>query len=149
MKRRVESLLRRAVESAHAAGDLATSALPDGSVEVPRDRQHGDVACNAAMALARPERKPPRAIDEILLKHVEDPGGSIRETEIAGPGFLNLRLSPRFWHEEAAALREDPALGVHPIGQGRRVQVEFRRSEERRVGKECGYQCRSRWSPYH
>lgn len=125
MKRRVESLLRRAVESAHAAGDLATSALPDGSVEVPRDRQHGDVACNAAMALARPERKPPRAIAEILLKHVEDPGGWIRETEIAGPGFLNLRLSPRFWHEEAAALREDPALGVHPIGQGRRVQVEF------------------------
>lgn len=125
MKRRVESLLRRAVESAHAAGELATSSLPEGSIEVPRERQHGDVACNAAMALARPERKAPRAIAEILLRRIEDPGGWIRESEIAGPGFLNLRLSPRFWHEEVAALREDPALGVRPIGQGRFVQVEF------------------------
>ncbi|MBU6281022.1 arginine--tRNA ligase [bacterium] len=125
MKRRVEALLRRSVEAAHAAGELSTATLPEGSVEVPRERQHGDVACNAAMALARSERKAPRAIAEILLRRIEDPGGWIRESSIAGPGFLNLRLSPRFWHEEAAALREDPALGVRPIGQGRLVQVEF------------------------
>jgi arginyl-tRNA synthetase len=125
VKRRVEALLRRAVESAHAAGELVTATLPEGSIEVPRERAHGDVACNAAMALARPERKAPRAIAEILVRHIEDPGSWIAGTEIAGPGFLNLRLSPRFWHEEAAALRDDPALGVLPMGGGRIVQVEF------------------------
>lgn len=125
MMRRVEAILARAVAAAHAAGDLATGTLPPGCIEVPRDRQHGDVACSAAMALARPERKAPRAIAEIIVARIDDPHGWVASTEIAGPGFLNLRLAPGFWHEEAAALRADPALGVEPGGRGRKVQVEF------------------------
>lgn len=125
MMRRVEAILAGAVAAAHAAGELATGALPQGCLEVPRDRQHGDVACSAAMSLARPERKSPRSIAEVIVARIEDPRGWIASTEIAGPGFLNLRLAPGFWHAEAAALRADPSLGVEPVGRGLKVQVEF------------------------
>ncbi len=125
MKKRIEALLARAVAEAHARGDLQASTFPPGCLEVPRERQHGDVACTLALALARAERKPPRAVAEVVLRHLEDPDGWIASREVAGPGFINLKLTERFWHDELAALRADPALGVERSAVGRRVQVEF------------------------
>jgi arginyl-tRNA synthetase len=125
MKKRIEALLARALERAAAAGELTTSALPAGSLEVPKERTHGDLAATLALNVARAERKPPRAIAEIVLRHLEDPHGVIAGTEIAGPGFINFKLAPRFWHEELASLLADPTLGVEPTGAGRRAQVEF------------------------
>jgi arginyl-tRNA synthetase len=125
MKRRIEDLFRQALASAHAAGALSTAAAPAGFLEVPRDREYGDLACTLGMTLARPERKSPRAIAQALLDHLDDRSGWIAATEIAGPGFVNVKLSERFWHEELARLRDDPTLGVPRFGEGRLVQVEF------------------------
>jgi arginyl-tRNA synthetase len=125
VKDRVADLFRRALDAAHAQGELAVEAPPDGFLEVPRERSRGDLACTLGMTLARRERKPPRVVAEILLRRLEDPGGWIAGSEIAGPGFINLQLSDRFWHEELALLRADPDLGVPSFGAGQRVQVEF------------------------
>ena len=125
MKKRIEALLARALESAAAAGELQTTALPAGSLEVPKERTHGDLAATFALTVARAERKAPRAIAEIVLRHLDDAHGVIAGTEIAGPGFINFKLAPRFWHEELASLLADPTLGVEPTGGGRRAQVEF------------------------
>ncbi|MEW6271344.1 MAG: arginine--tRNA ligase [Thermodesulfobacteriota bacterium] len=125
MKKRIEALLAGALERAVRAGDLHGSTLPPGSLEVPKDRQYGDLAATLALTLARAERKAPRAIAETILRHFEDAHGLVAGTEIAGPGFINFKLAPRFWHEELAGLLGDDTLGVEPEGAGRRAQVEF------------------------
>jgi len=125
MKKRIEALLAAALARAARAGDLQTSAVPSGGLEVPKERTHGDLAATLALTLARPERKSPRAIAETILRHIDDPQGLIAGSEIAGPGFINFRLAPRFWHEELVALLADPALGVVPTGGGCCAQVEF------------------------
>ncbi len=65
-------------------------------VEPPRDAANGDLAVNAAMVLAKPMGKNPRALAiELMGALAADP--DVAETEVAGPGFLNLRLAPTFW----------------------------------------------------
>jgi arginyl-tRNA synthetase len=109
----------------------AEGALPAGldrravAVEPPRDAGHGDMATNAAMVLAKPAGMPPRTIAEALAaKLAADP--RIAGAEVAGPGFLNLRLTPAAWRGAVAAILAQGAdYGRSQMGQGRRVNVEF------------------------
>ncbi len=106
-------------------------ALPEGldfanvAVEPPRDAAHGDMATNAAMVLAKPAAMKPREIAERLAAQLlDDP--RIMSAEVAGPGFLNLRLSPAVWQGIiASALKEGAEFGRSGLGQGRKVNVEF------------------------
>lgn len=105
--------------------------LPQGldyaqvAVEPPRDAAHGDMATNAAMVLAKPAGMQPRAIAEALAARLAaDP--RVTGAEVAGPGFLNLRLSPVVWQSIVkAALVEGAGFGKSTLGQGKRVNVEF------------------------
>ncbi|TNC73357.1 arginine--tRNA ligase [Rubellimicrobium roseum] len=114
-----------------AVGRLAREGrLPEGlstdaiAVEPPRDPGHGDMATNAAMVLAKPAGQNPRAIADALADKLrEDP--RILSAEPAGPGFLNLRLSPAVWQGIVRAVLTDPAYGRSTMGQGRKVNVEF------------------------
>ena len=95
------------------------------AVEPPRDASHGDLACNAAMVLAKPLGINPRAVAEMLvgaLKNDKD----IESLEIAGPGFINLRLAPVFWQRHLAdLLKAGPAYGRSGAGAGKRINVEY------------------------
>lgn len=110
---------------------VAQAALPAGldftavAVEPPRDALHGDMATNAAMVLAKPAGQPPRAIAEGLAARLAaDP--RILSAEVAGPGFLNLRLAPESWRGVVkAALTEGRDFGRSGMGRGVRVNVEF------------------------
>ncbi|MET4103078.1 arginyl-tRNA synthetase [Roseovarius sp. MBR-78] len=95
------------------------------TVEPPRDPAHGDMATNAAMVLAKPSGLKPRDIATALAGHLAaDP--RIASAEVAGPGFLNLRLAPALWHEVLrAALRQGADFGRATLGQGSRVNVEY------------------------
>lgn len=109
----------------------AQGALPPGlnrarvSVEPPRDPAHGDMATNAAMVLAKPAGVKPRDLaGAIAARLAARPG--IAEAAIAGPGFINLRLSPDRWHAALAAiLAAGTAYGASTLGAGRRVNVEY------------------------
>jgi arginyl-tRNA synthetase len=125
MKERIEQVLERSLEAARREGALASQPPVGVSLEIPKDRSHGDFATNLALTMAKGERKAPRAIAEALVEHLDDPEGWIDSTEIAGPGFVNFRLSARFWRTQLLALMESPSLGVRPHGEGRHVQVEF------------------------
>ncbi|MDG2305206.1 MAG: arginine--tRNA ligase [Candidatus Binatia bacterium] len=125
MKDRIEEVLERSLAAARDAGVLSSDSAAAGTLEVPKDRSHGDLATNVALTMAKAERKAPRAIAEALIAHLDDPDGLVESTEIAGPGFLNFRLSPRFWQSELAGLAEKADLGVATFGAGKRVQVEF------------------------
>ena len=122
--------IRGAVIEALAAMTLAGQ-LPEGldmtavAVEPPRDPAHGDMATNAAMVLAKPAGMQPRAIAETLAARLSaDP--QITLAEVAGPGFLNLRLSPSAWQGVVrSALTEGADFGRSTLGQGQKVNVEF------------------------
>ncbi|NPD16156.1 arginine--tRNA ligase [Xinfangfangia sp. D13-10-4-6] len=117
----VDALGRMAGEGTLPAGlDLSNVA-----VEPPRDAAHGDMATNAAMVLAKPAGLQPRAIADALARHLmADP--RIAGAEVAGPGFLNLRLDPALWQGLVrVALTEGTDFGRSAIGGGEKVNIEF------------------------
>lgn len=106
-------------------------ALPQGTsfknvtLEPPRDPSHGDLATNAAMVLAKPAKTNPRALAEILAAKLEAAPG-IASAEIAGPGFINLRLDPKVWLDELQAITTlGDEYGRSKMGAGTRVNVEY------------------------
>jgi arginyl-tRNA synthetase len=95
------------------------------AVEPARDPKHGDIATNAAMVLAKPAGKNPRQLAEALKERlVGHP--QVTKAEVAGPGFLNLSLSPEFWHSQLKELLEaGTGYGDSRAGAGRKVNVEY------------------------
>ncbi len=118
--------LAAALDALEAAGTLpAGLGRAAITVEPPRDASHGDLATNAAMVLAKPAGMNPRALAEALVAElVKLP--EVTSAEIAGPGFINLRLSAASW---IAELRTLAALGADygrsDMGRGSTVNVEY------------------------
>ncbi len=114
--------LGRLVETGELPSGLDTDAV---AVEPPKDPAHGDMATNAAMVLAKPAGRPPRALAETLARAVsEDP--RVLSAEVAGPGFLNLRLAPSVWQAEVRRILTLGAdYGRCDLGRGQRVNIEF------------------------
>ncbi len=109
---------------------VAEGVLPAGlsfdavAVEPPRDAAHGDMATNAAMVLAKPAGQNPRVIAENLAARLlQDP--RIVAADVAGPGFLNLRLDAAIWRDLVKAILTEPGYGRLSMGQGVKVNVEF------------------------
>ena len=95
------------------------------TVEPPRDSSHGDLATNAAMVLAKPAGTNPRALAERLAAVLAD-DPAVVSAEIAGPGFINLRLEPKVWTDELQAIAALGAdYGRSGMGSGRTVNVEY------------------------
>ena len=118
--------IEAAIKAAVADGSLPEADIPAFTLEVPADRSHGDWACNAAMAGARAFRLAPRKIAEAVVSHLDLAPTYFDRCEIAGPGFLNFFLNPRFY---ADVLRDVEALGRDygrsDFGKGEKVMVEF------------------------
>jgi arginyl-tRNA synthetase len=115
-----------AVAQLQAAGDLPAGLdLTAITVEPPRDAAHGDMATNAAMVLAKPAAKSPRAIADALAPLLAA-DGRVTEAAVAGPGFINIRLAPAVWQGLVkAVLDHGTAYGRSTLGARRRVNVEF------------------------
>jgi arginyl-tRNA synthetase len=123
------SIVDAAIARARAAGKLkaAPAAI---TIEAPRDPAHGDAASNVALAMARIEGKPPRAIADTIREHVELTP-EVAEVTVAGPGFINFRMAPAYWHREMRRAAAEGAKFFRPDrwdlrpGGGGKVQVEF------------------------
>jgi len=126
----VEEKVRTTVHA--ALGALAQrEALPSEvieasfSVERPKRADHGDLATNAALVIQKIAKKPPRELAELLAGELRK-STIIREVEIAGPGFLNLRLEPDAFHSVLGeVLARGPAYGRAPAATGERILFEF------------------------
>ena len=95
------------------------------TVEPPRDPSHGDLATNAAMVLARAAGTNPRALAEAIKPKLEALP-PVTSVEVAGPGFINLRLTSDAWRDELKTiLREGEEYGLSTIGANERVNVEY------------------------
>ena len=122
----VAEKLTATVTAMIGAGELpADLDLARIAVEVPRDPSHGDVASNLAMVLAKPAGMKPRDLAEAIGARLSaDP--DIAGVEVAGPGFLNLRLIDDIWLEVLAAiLQQGDKFGDSQMGAGRRVVIEY------------------------
>ena len=119
-------VVHRNIEALCGAGDLPAGLdLAGVSVEPPREPAHGDAACNAALVLARQARRKPREIAEMLATRLQG-HADLRSVEVAGPGFVNLRLADEFWRARLAELLANgPGYGADDIGRGRPVNVEY------------------------
>jgi len=133
VKEQVAQILERALQRCVRDGLLPPGDYPV-QLDAPRQAAHGDFAANAAMAYAKQHaaatgaQKPnPRALAQGIVERVEDPEGLLAgKPEIAGPGFLNLRLAKDVWHKALKVIWTDrDRFGRSNTGQGLRTMVEF------------------------
>lgn len=126
MKKTLATALENALKNLCAAGELPQVETPEFAVNNTKQADHGDLASNLAMQLARPMKANPRAIAEALVNGLGDAGGLIERTEIAGPGFINFFLKPAAWLASLPEVVERGAdYGRGDMGQGQKVLVEF------------------------
>ena len=125
-RQQVDQLTRAAYERAAAAGLLPAGAEVKATIEIPKDTAHGDYASSFAMAGAKALHMAPRQIAQIIADHLELEGSFFQKVEIAGPGFLNFTLGPRWFGEVLSAVEAQGAdYGAGTEGGGRKVMVEF------------------------
>ena len=114
--------LNAMVDAGHLPAGLS---FDNVTVEPPRDASHGDMATNAAMVLAKPAGLKPREIANSLAARLAA-DNRIAATEVAGPGFLNLRLSASLWQGViGAVLKSGTDFGRSTIGENKKVNVEY------------------------
>jgi arginyl-tRNA synthetase len=123
----VKTTVKEAIgNAAVAAGIVEASQLPEIVLEVPRDKAHGDFATNIAMQLTRIAKQNPKQIAEKLIAHLDKGSAYISEAEIAGPGFINLKMDKSYLYPIVGEILEKgDRYGEINVGQGEKVQVEF------------------------
>ena len=124
MRKHLAGLLTRAIEKISKTGDLSSTQIPPLVLELPKQREFGDLASNIAMHWAKAAKKPPRVIADAIVKNIEDPEGMLARIDVAGPGFLNFTFSPKFYYQCLRDLvaGKDAQLD---LGHGKKVQIEF------------------------
>ncbi|MBP8640025.1 MAG: arginine--tRNA ligase [Oscillospiraceae bacterium] len=122
----IDGLLEMAYEKAVAQGAFPDLDFPQGKVEIPKDTTNGDYAANHAMAGAKTLGLPPRKVAEILVSCIDLSSSYFEKVEIAGPGFLNFRLSDKWYGGVLETVRrEGSSFGCSDEGHGEKVMVEF------------------------
>ena len=130
LRAEIEGALRALLEG---AGD--SEPFPNFSIEVPRQKGHGDYSCNAAMLLAKRLRKKPREIAEDLKERIGNAGGLVASLDVAGPGFINIKLVESGWQDllhdiieagDEYGQSESGEVAAARTGEAKpKVQVEF------------------------
>lgn len=125
MKTVIAKILRDALAAMPELADAAREISIDGSIERTRDPSHGDFASNVAMRLAKPARKRPRELAERIVGKI-DVNDDVESIDVAGPGFINFRLSPAVLHREIAAILDrGTGYGCAAPKTAPRILLEF------------------------
>ncbi len=125
-EQQIREIILNAAELAIKNGELPQAELTAFSVEKPADSTHGDYAVNCAMAWSKIFRNAPRKIAEVLMANANFDGTYIERFEIAGPGFINLFLSERYYSDIILDIKAKGAdYGRSDVGTGKSALVEF------------------------
>lgn len=125
MKEHITRLIEQALDALTAQGVLPADARPQVQIDRTRDKSHGDLASNIALALAKPAQRKPRELAELICTALPS-SPLLARTEVAGPGFINFFLTDD--SNQAVIhkiLAQGAAFGTSDTGQGRKVQVEY------------------------
>ncbi len=119
-----EHRIKKIIEAADIESESSLD-LSRVTVEPPRDAAHGHLATNAAMVLAKPAKQNPRALAEMLVGELLK-DKDVNSAEIAGPGFINLRLENAFWANHMSDIvQAGEDFGRDTTGKGKKVNVEY------------------------
>ena len=125
-KNQIKEIASKAYEKASEKGILPGGMELTGSIEIPKDVSHGDYACGYAMACARTMRMAPRKIADALVAEMDLEGTFFKEVSVAGAGFMNFRLSDKWYGAVLSAVEEmGSEYGSVNVGNGEKVMVEF------------------------
>jgi len=121
-----ETRIRTAISELQKTGSLPQDIdLSKITTEPPRDENHGDVSTNVAMVLAKPAGKSPMEIAQ-KIGDILGKADDVLGVNIAGPGFINIKLADAFWHKVVrAALSTRTEFGTSKIGKGKKINVEY------------------------
>ena len=119
-----QALVRNELSAMMAAGELPPGLdISRVTAEPPRDASHGDVTTNAAMVVAKPAGMAPKVLAETLAKRLAKQP-DVLSAEVAGPGFINLRLKETFWPKILNAILElGENYGRSELGKGIKTNV--------------------------
>ena len=125
-KEQINEILIKAYEKSVENGQLPAGAELKGTVEIPKATQNGDYAANHAMTGAKALHMAPRKIAEALAENAELDGTWFTSIEVAGPGFINFRLSDKWYADVMTAVNNEGVdYGRVNVGEGRKLMVEF------------------------
>ena len=126
VEEKLSALITEAAQRAMESGELPQAELGAFKVEVPANRDNGDYSTNAAMAWARAFRRAPAQIAAAITENICLDGSFFDSCEAAGPGFINFRLSDRFYSEILKDIRnKGENYGRSDFGKGEKVNIEF------------------------
>ncbi|KXH83938.1 arginine--tRNA ligase [Sporosarcina sp. HYO08] len=126
----VETIQQEVKMALHQAvvdtGLVEADNIPDIMLETPKNKENGDYATNIAMQLTKLAKKPPRAIADAILEKLDTSKTAIESIEIAGPGFMNIRLKTDYLQVVIhSVLQQGENYGRSNAGENEKVQVEF------------------------
>lgn len=125
MRQGISGIIRDALVSAQSQGLVKAGELPQYSVETSKKEEFGDYSTNAAMLLAKIEKKAPRQIAEVIRERIAA-CAEVERCEVAGPGFINIFLKRSYWLSILEdIIRQGESFGRSSAGGGKKVQVEF------------------------
>ncbi len=124
--RAVSDTVKDAFFSCCNEGVFNCNEIPDFNVEISRSKDHGDLAANIAMLMAKKEKKPPREIASLIMEKIEASDSLVDKVETAGAGFINFFLKKHVWQHVMEEVEEKGGLfGSSETGKKKKVMVEF------------------------
>ena len=125
MKEQIEALLLAALDQLIANQVIPADTQPRINIDRTKDKSHGDLATNLAMMLAKPARKNPRELAQLIVDALPQ-NDAVTKVDIAGPGFINFFLDPASQYSVIkTVLKQGERYGLSDIGKGQRIQIEY------------------------
>ncbi|RUO32375.1 arginine--tRNA ligase [Aliidiomarina soli] len=124
MKQHIEALLQAAVETLKAQGMLDADVTPRIQLDRPRDKSHGDFACNLALTLAKPAKKNPRELAQAIIDALPE-NDVLAQCDIAGPGFINFKINHQRIIDQLENAWQDERLGVGSAGTQQTIVIDY------------------------
>jgi len=126
MKEKIDKILKATINRCFDKGLLKECELPNYLIEIPNNSDHGHFATNLAMVMASSQKRRPSDIARIITDNLDNDGALVEAVEIAGPGFINFRISADEWQRVLKGILEQgDRYGSSDLGAGEKVLVEF------------------------
>ncbi|ADD03425.1 arginyl-tRNA synthetase [Thermoanaerobacter italicus Ab9] len=126
VKNEIKDMVTTAIKNSVKEGLINIESIPEIEIEEPKEKQHGDLAINTAMIMAKQAKMSPKKIAEIIVSKMDTSNTFIEKIEVAGPGFINFFLNDKFLEETLKLVyKRGKDYGRVNIGKGKKVQVEF------------------------
>ncbi|AEY64597.1 arginine--tRNA ligase [Clostridium sp. BNL1100] len=126
IRQQIKDAVINSINKSVETGELPSLEITDITIEIPREKGHGDFSTNVAMQITKTAKKAPRQIADTIIKNISTDGTYIKKVDCAGPGFINFTLDNRYLYETISIIEQEKEnYGRINIGNGKKVMVEF------------------------